>query len=198
MILLGGLISTRLHRVCVEWSGTSAHAVYAVFTCFCYIGVFGNLTDPVVPTLRCASRDVMTAYAYKHTEGCFLQSLALPSAGQGPNERGKPPKMTYMCAWSGTQPAPWAAQISKFAKLIFFDIVTTQNDDPSYVKHVLSQERRQVRPLTPASQERRQGRASKVRRKNRHSTFSGQKKKTRRFKIFQPKKGGESFGFRQF
>ena len=30
-----------------------------------------------------------------------------------------------------------AAQKSKFSKLVFFDIVTTQNDDPSHAKHVL-------------------------------------------------------------
>ena len=31
----------------------------------------------------------------------------------------------------------WVAQKSKFPKLIFFSIVTTHNDHPSYVKHVL-------------------------------------------------------------
>ena len=33
--------------------------------------------------------------------------------------------------------SPWAAQKSKFSKLIFFDTVITKNDHPRYVKHVL-------------------------------------------------------------
>ena len=33
--------------------------------------------------------------------------------------------------------SPWAAQKSKFAKLIPFDIVTTQNDHATYVKDVV-------------------------------------------------------------
>ena len=39
---------------------------------------------------------------------------------------------TYVCSFS-----LWVAQKSKFRKLILFDIVTTQNDHPRYVKHVL-------------------------------------------------------------
>ena len=35
-------------------SGTSANAVYALFSHFCYVGGFGDLGDPVVP----------------HSEGC--------------------------------------------------------------------------------------------------------------------------------
>ena len=42
----------------MERSGTSTSAVYVVFS------VFGNLTDPVVPTLRGASEDVVIVYAY--------------------------------------------------------------------------------------------------------------------------------------
>ena len=45
-------------------SGTSAHAVYALFGLFWYVGGFGNLGDPVVPTLRGVSGDVVTVYAY--------------------------------------------------------------------------------------------------------------------------------------
>ena len=45
-------------------SGTSANAVYALFSHFCYVGGFGDLGDPVVPTLRGASGDVVTIYAY--------------------------------------------------------------------------------------------------------------------------------------
>ena len=48
-------------------------AVYAVFSHFCNVGIFGNLSDPVVPTLSCASGDVLTAYAYYKgcKWGCF-------------------------------------------------------------------------------------------------------------------------------
>ena len=60
----------------------SAHAVYALFSHFWYVGGFGDLGDPVVPTPRGVSGDVVTAYAYEETEGRFLQSLALPRAGQ--------------------------------------------------------------------------------------------------------------------
>ena len=61
-------------------SGTSAHAVYALFSHFCYVGGFGDLGDPVVPTLRGVSGDGVTMYAYWDMEGRFLQSLALLSA----------------------------------------------------------------------------------------------------------------------
>ena len=45
-------------------SGTSANALYALSSHFCYVGVFGDLGDPVVPTLRDVSGDVVTVYAY--------------------------------------------------------------------------------------------------------------------------------------
>ena len=34
------------------------------FQPFCYVGGFGDLGDPVVPTLRGVSGDVVTVYAY--------------------------------------------------------------------------------------------------------------------------------------
>ena len=43
--------------------GTSAHAVCAFFGHFCYVGDFGDLGDPVVPTPRGASGDVVTVCA---------------------------------------------------------------------------------------------------------------------------------------
>ena len=55
---------SRLHRVCMGRSGTSAYAVYALSSHFCYVGGFGDLGDPVVPTLRDVSGDVLTVYAY--------------------------------------------------------------------------------------------------------------------------------------
>ena len=45
-------------------SGTSAFAVYALFGHFCYLGGSGRLGDPVVPTLRGVSGDVVSVYAY--------------------------------------------------------------------------------------------------------------------------------------
>ena len=55
---------SRLHGVCMGWSGTSDYAVYALFSHFCYVGGFGDLGDPVVPTLRGVSGDVLTVYPY--------------------------------------------------------------------------------------------------------------------------------------
>ena len=55
---------SRLHRVCMGRSGTSANAVYALFSHFCYVGGFGDLGDPVVPGPRGVSGDIVTVYAY--------------------------------------------------------------------------------------------------------------------------------------
>ena len=55
---------SRLHGVCMGRSGTSADAVYALFSHFWHVGGFGDLGDPVVPTLRGVSGDVVTVYAY--------------------------------------------------------------------------------------------------------------------------------------
>ena len=68
-------------------SGTSAHAVYALFSHFWYVGGFGDLGDPVVPALRGASGDGVTVYAYWDMEGRFLQSLALLRAVHNPCQR---------------------------------------------------------------------------------------------------------------
>ena len=46
------------------WSGTGANIIYALFSHFCYVGGFGDLGDPVLPTLRALSGDVAIAYAY--------------------------------------------------------------------------------------------------------------------------------------
>ena len=66
-----------------EWD-ERFYAVYVVFSHFCYVGGSGGLGDPTLPTPRAASGDVVTVYAYKDTKGPFLQSLALPRAGQNP------------------------------------------------------------------------------------------------------------------
>ena len=53
-----------LHGVCMGRSGTSAGAIYALFSHFCYAGGFGDLGDPVLPTPRGVSADVVTVYPY--------------------------------------------------------------------------------------------------------------------------------------
>ena len=45
-------------------SGTSAYAVYALFGHLCYVGGFGNLGDPMVPTPKCVSGEIVTVNAY--------------------------------------------------------------------------------------------------------------------------------------
>ena len=54
---------SRLHGVCMGRGGTNADAVYALLSHFCYVGGFGDLGDPVLPTLRGVSGDVVTLYA---------------------------------------------------------------------------------------------------------------------------------------
>ena len=55
---------SRLHGVCMGRRGTSAGAVYALSSHFCNVGGFGDLGDPVLPTLRGVSGDVVIVYAY--------------------------------------------------------------------------------------------------------------------------------------
>ena len=61
--------------------GTSNNAVHALIRCFCHVVVSGDLSDPMVATLRGASRDVVTVYACWNMKGRFLRCLALPRAG---------------------------------------------------------------------------------------------------------------------
>ena len=51
-------------ELCMGRSGTSANAVYALLSHFCCAGGFGDVDDPVVPTLGGVSGDVVTVYAY--------------------------------------------------------------------------------------------------------------------------------------
>ena len=44
-------------------SGTSAYVVDALFSYFRYVGGFGDLSDPVLPTLWGVSGDLVTIYA---------------------------------------------------------------------------------------------------------------------------------------
>ena len=124
-------------------SGTSAYAVYALFSHSWYVGGFGDLGDPVVPTLRGASGDVVTVYACYDTKGRFLQSLALPRAVHNPCQRREMTVSDNNGLVNGPVHnllmqifTPDSSKIEVF-ETCFFDIVTTQNDHPRYVKHVL-------------------------------------------------------------
>ena len=85
----------------------------------------------------------MTVYASQDTEGRFLQSLALLRAVHNPCQR----REMAVSANNGLVNGPGhnllmhfftpdSSKIEVF-ETCFFDIVTTQNDHPSYVKHVL-------------------------------------------------------------
>ena len=64
---------SRLHGVCMGHSGTSAYAVYALLSHFWYVGGFGGLGDPVVPSLRGVTGNVVTL-------GIFVRKFCLPLA----------------------------------------------------------------------------------------------------------------------
>ena len=117
--------------------------MYARFRHFCYVGGFGNLGDPLLPTARDVSGDVVTVCAYPDTEGRFLQSLASPRAVHNPCQRRKMTVTTN----NGlvTRPVhnlvmqfftPGSSKMEVF-ETCFFDVVTTQNDHRRYVRHVL-------------------------------------------------------------
>ena len=69
--------------------GQALMQVYAVVSRFCYVSSVGDLGDLVLPTLRNASGDVVTVYAYYGTKGRFLQSLGYSRAGQSLCRRHK-------------------------------------------------------------------------------------------------------------
>ena len=71
----------QLYGVCMGRSGTSAYAAYALFSHFCYIGGFGHLGDPVLPTLRGVSGDAVIVYAYYDTKRRFLFFLGPLTTG---------------------------------------------------------------------------------------------------------------------
>ena len=127
----------------MERSATSANAGYALSSHFCYVGDFGNLGDPVVPTLRGCTWGVVTVYAYWDTEGRFLQSLALLRAGRNPCQRREMTVSTNNGLVNGpahnllTQFFTLGSSKIEVFETCFLNIVTTQNDHPRYAKHVL-------------------------------------------------------------
>ena len=81
---------SRIFGVCMGRSGTSAYTVYAFFSHFCYVCGFGDFRHPVLSTPRGVSGDVVTVYTYQDKKGrFFLQSIALPRAGQNPCQTRK-------------------------------------------------------------------------------------------------------------
>ena len=54
-----GFVWDRVGRALMQF-----YAVHALSSHFCYVGGFGDLGDPVVPTLRGVSGDVVTVYAF--------------------------------------------------------------------------------------------------------------------------------------
>ena len=112
-------------------SGTSACSVYALSSHFCYVGGFGDLGDPVVPTLRGVSGDVVTVYASEDTEGRFLQSVALLRAVHNPCQRREMTVSAKNGLVNGLVHnllmqffTPGSSKIEVF-ETYFFDIVTT-------------------------------------------------------------------------
>ena len=81
------VFGSRLHRVCVEQSGTGANAASTYFCYFCDGGVLGDFSDPMVPTLRESIGDVVTIYTSWDSKQRFLWPRALPRAGYGLFER---------------------------------------------------------------------------------------------------------------
>ena len=75
-----------LHRVCMEPSETSADAVHALFSHFCYVGAFCALVTRGTHSKGCKHGccDYMPTRIRKDV---FLDSLALPRAGQDPCQR---------------------------------------------------------------------------------------------------------------
>ena len=61
---LKSVVGSQLGGACMGRSGTSVDAVYAVVGLFCYVSSFGDFGDPVLPTLRRVSGDVVTVCAY--------------------------------------------------------------------------------------------------------------------------------------
>ena len=129
------------------WGGVgrafyALYAVSALFSHFWYVGGFGDLGDPVVPTLRGVSGDVVP-YMPTDTEGHFLQSLALLRAGHNPCQRREMTVSTN----NGLVNGPVHNLLMQFFTLgsskievfetCFYDIVTTRYDHPRYEKHVL-------------------------------------------------------------
>ena len=97
----------------------------------------------MVPTPRGVSGDIVTVYAYQDTDGHFLQSLALPRAVHNPCQRREMTVSTNNGPVNGPVHnllmeflTPGSSKIEVF-ETCFFDVVTTQNDHPRYVKHVL-------------------------------------------------------------
>ena len=82
------------------WNETSACVDFANVSHFCYVGVFGNLGDCMVPTLKGATGEVLGKKHILRHKTFIFHCLALPRTGCGPCENHEmtvPPKMSYIC-----------------------------------------------------------------------------------------------------
>ena len=89
---------------------------------FAMLAVLGDLSDPMVPTLRGVSGYVLTVYAYQGTKGHFLQFVALPRARRNPCQRRDglfPPVMAYMSELAGAQPASAGFHLGRLKNGLF-------------------------------------------------------------------------------
>ena len=70
------------------WGGVGralmTYDVCALSSYFCYVGGFGDLNDPLVPTLRGVSGDVVIVYAYYDTKGPFFAVCSLAEGRSTP------------------------------------------------------------------------------------------------------------------
>ena len=110
-------------------------------TIFAMLAVFGDLGDPVVPTLRGVSGDVVTVYAYSDTKGRFFAICSSTKGRTMPVPKKQNDCFHQSCPseWAGTQPAFFTLGSPKIEvfETCFYDIVTTQYDHPRYAKHAL-------------------------------------------------------------
>ena len=75
---------SQLHGVCMGQGAKSAHVVHALFSHYCYVGGVGDVGDPVLPTLRDVSGDIVTIYAYLDTKGRFFAVCSLTQGWSKP------------------------------------------------------------------------------------------------------------------
>ena len=132
---------SRLHGVCTGWSG--AHAVYALSSHFCYVGGFGDLGEPVVPTLRGVSGGCCDSICLLGYERSFFAVSSLAGSRSQPVPKTRNDVSTNNGLVNGPvhnlriQFFTLGSSKIEVFETCFYDIVTTQYDHPRYVKHVL-------------------------------------------------------------
>ena len=107
----------------------------------CSIRGFGDLSDPLLPTLRRVSGDVVRVCCTRIRKHIF----SVCSLAKGWSKLCQRCEMivstTYISKWGGAQPVDAAFHVRQLKKWnfenLFFDSGTTKNDHPMYIKHVL-------------------------------------------------------------